>query len=324
MQYALRLSILSFIEHPRSNPLPKIPNSRILCPMPESNAPLSSYLALGVGILSLGFSALFIRWADAPGLVSSFYRMAIGAAVMTWPFYRQAKTTPALPRQGVWLAVLGGLFFAADMAFWSTGVMLGGVTNPTLLANTAPLWVGLGALVFFREKPNPRFWIGLLIAMMGTAVILGLDSLRAASFGMGSLFGLLAAFFYGGFFLFAQKSRQSLSQLAFFWISTASSALGLLALSLVFHLPLTGYTPRVYLLFIVMGIFVQALGWMAVNYAQGHLPASLVAPTMLGQPAVTAALAWLLLDETLSGWQAMGGATVLAGVLLVHRSRQET
>ena len=33
------------------------------------------YLALAVGILSLGFSAIFVRWAQAPGIITSFYRM---------------------------------------------------------------------------------------------------------------------------------------------------------------------------------------------------------------------------------------------------------
>jgi len=35
--------------------------------------------------------------------------------------------------------VLGGLFFMADLALWATGVVMSGATNPTLLANTAPL-----------------------------------------------------------------------------------------------------------------------------------------------------------------------------------------
>ena len=43
-----------------------------------------------------------------------------------------------------------GVFFAGDMALWSTGVMLACVASPTLLANTAPIWVGLGAVNGWR------------------------------------------------------------------------------------------------------------------------------------------------------------------------------
>ena len=109
----------------------------------SSTSTFPSYLALGIGILSLGFSAIFVRWADAPGPVASFYRMAIPVVLLAWPFYRRVKTRGRLPRRGLQFAVLGGLFFAADMAFWASGVVMSGATNPTLLANTAPLWVGL-------------------------------------------------------------------------------------------------------------------------------------------------------------------------------------
>ncbi len=201
----------------------------------QSNLP--SYLALGIGILSLGFSGIFVRWANAPGVVTSFYRMAIAVALTAWPFYRRVNTRESLPRVGIRFAVLGGLFFAGDLALWSTGVVLSGATNPTLLANTAPLWVGLGALVFFREKLNATFWIGLLLAMTGATVILGLDTLRATAFGLGSLLGLSAAIFYGGYFLFSQRGRDTLDSVTYFWLSAVSATLVLLIVSIVLGQP---------------------------------------------------------------------------------------
>ena len=283
----------------------------------------SAYLALGVGILSLGFSAIFVRWANAPGIVTSFYRMAIATALLAWPFYRRVKATGSLSRRGLRFAVLGGLFFMADLALWATGVVLSGATNPTLLANTAPLWVGLGALVLFRKRLKAMFWVGLLLAMAGAVVILGLDSLRAVSFGVGTLFGLLAGIFYGGYFLITQRGRETLDSLTYFWPAAVTSTLGLLILSLALRQPLTGYPASAYLNFLALGLVPQVLGYLAINYALGHLPASIVAPTMLGQPVVTAILAGPLLGEALSPWQVLGGLAVLAGVYVVHRSQQK-
>ena len=282
----------------------------------------SAYLALGVGILSLGFSAIFVRWANAPGIVTSFYRMAIATALLAWPFYRRVKATGSLSRRGLRFAVLGGLFFTGDLALWATGVVLSGATNPTLLANTAPLWVGLGALVLFREKLKVMFWVGLLLAMTGAAVILGLDSLRAVSFGLGTLFGLLAGIFYGGYFLITQRGRETLDSITYFWPAAVSSTLGLLILCLALRQPLTGYPASAYLNFLALGLVSQVFGYLAINYALGPLPASIVAPTMLGQPVVTAIVAGPLLGEALSLWQVLGGLAVLAGVYVVHRSQQ--
>jgi len=283
-----------------------------------------SYLALGIGILSLGFSGIFVRWADAPGPVAAFYRVAVPVILLAWPFYRRVRTRGRLPRQGLRFAVLGGLFFAADLALWATGVVLSGATNPTLLANTAPLWVGLGALVLFRERLDATFWVGLLLAMAGAAVILGLDSLRAVSFGLGTLLGLLAGVFYGGYYLITQRGRETLDSLTYFWPAAVASTLGLLVLNLALRRPLTGYPAYTYLSFLALGLVPQVLGYLSINYALGHLPASIVAPTMLGQPVVTAILAGPLLGEALSLWQVLGGVAVLSGVYVVHRGRQRS
>ena len=43
---------------------------------------LASYLALGVGILCLGFSGIFVRWVDAPGPVVSLAQVAAIASVL--------------------------------------------------------------------------------------------------------------------------------------------------------------------------------------------------------------------------------------------------
>ena len=283
-----------------------------------------SYLALGVGALGLGVSAIFVRWANAPGAVTSFYRMAIATALLAWPFYRRVKARGGLPRRGLWFALLGGLFSAAALAFWATGVMLSGATNPTLLANTAPLWVGLGALLIFCEKLNATFWMGLLLALAGALVVLGLDALKATSLGLGTLLGLLAGAFYGGYFLITQRGREHLDALAYFWPAALSSTLSLLALSLVLGQPLTGYPPSTYASLLALGLVTQVLGYLAINYALGVLPASIVSPTLLAQPVVTALLAGPLLGEWLNVWQVACGLAVLSGIYLVHRSRQAT
>jgi drug/metabolite transporter (DMT)-like permease len=88
-------------------------------------------------------------------------------------------------------------------------------------------------------------------------------------------------------------------------------------------MPITGYPLQSYLAFIGAALVSQAGGYLAVGYALGHLPASLVAPTMLGQPVVTALLAIPLLGESLTSSQVIGGAAVLAGIYIVHTSREK-
>ena len=279
------------------------------------------YLALAFAVVSLGFSAILVRWAGAPGTVSAFYRVGLAAAVMALPALRRIRRASPLPRRGVWLAVLAGLFFAGDLGTWSTAVMVGNAANVTLLANTAPIWVGLGALVLFRERLGRIFWAGLLLATLGAAVVLGGDYLTHPTLGYGDLLGLVASVFYAAFFLATQRAREGLSSVAAWWVSTATSAVGLLAASLLLGHTLAGYPAATYGYLLAAALFTQVGGYIAVSYALGRLPASVVAPTLLGQPVLTALLGVPLLGEGLDWGQVLGGVMVLAGVLLVHRQR---
>jgi drug/metabolite transporter (DMT)-like permease len=281
-----------------------------------------AYIALLVGLLSIGSSGVLVRSADAPGTVTAFYRMAIAGLVVTIPLVWQMKGDwRSLSRGGIALAVLGGLLFALDLAFWSTGIDYSGATKPTLMANTAPLWVGLGSLIIFRERLGKWFWVGLALAIVGAALVLGADLFSADFVGLGTFLGLLAAVFYGAYYLVTQKGRSSMNTLSYFWIATLSAAVLLLVLNLALNRPLVGYDRSTWLHFLAIGLVVQLIGWTLINYSQGYLRASVVAPTLLMQPVVTAIIAVLLLGERFSAWHIAGGLIVLAGVYVVHRSR---
>ena len=286
-----------------------------------------AYLALFIGLFSIGFAAILISLAQAPGTVSAFYRMAVASVLVALPFLNQSKKREKpLPAKGIKLALLGGLLFGLDVGLWATGITISGAAaTPTLMANTAPIWVGLGAMLIFHERLKVLFWVGLLIAMFGALLVLGADFSRGGEFGLGTFLGLLAAVFYGAYYLVTQQGRVYLNTLTYFWITTATAAVVLLIINLGLGQPLLGYDLKTYLAFLALGVVAQTLGWLTINYSQGFLPASIVAPTLLGQPVVTAILAVLLLGETFSPWHILGGILVLVGVYIVHRSRwQET
>jgi drug/metabolite transporter (DMT)-like permease len=74
------------------------------------------------------------------------------------------------------------------------------------------------------------------------------------------------------------------------------------------------------LVFLLLALVSQILGYMSISYALGHLPASVVAPTMIGQPILTTILAIPLLGELPKTFQLFGGLIALAGIFLIHNS----
>jgi drug/metabolite transporter (DMT)-like permease len=286
----------------------------------RAHAPWFPYLALAVGLAGLGLSAIFVKWANVPGAVSGFYRMVIAAGVMAIPFGIQVRRAP-LSRRHILFAAVAGLFFAGDLTTWNTAVLVTNAANATLFGNTSPFWVALGALVLFKEKLRPLFWGGLVLAMLGVTVILGEDLVAHPALGSGDLLALLGGFFYGMFLLATERARDKLSSLVSWWISAAVCTVVLLALGGLLRQPLTGYPREAYYSLIALALVTQVIGWLAINYALGHLPASVVSPTLLGQPVITAIAAVPLLGQALSGVQIAGGALVLVGIYIVHRSK---
>jgi drug/metabolite transporter (DMT)-like permease len=279
-------------------------------------------LALAGAVVALGFSAIFVKWADAPGPVSGFYRVAVAALVMTLPFLGELRHERPASGGYIGWAVVAGLFFATDLALWNTSLNYTSAANATLLGNSAPVWVALGGALFFRERLPRQFWLGLVMSLAGMFIIVGRDFVAHPQLGVADMLALAAGFFYAGFFLTAQKARRGTTSLAAFWLAAVASAALLWLVTRAMGMPLTGYSTEQYLAMLAMALVTQVGAYLAINYALGHMSASVVSPTLLGQPVLTALLAVPLLGETLNGWQVAGGALVLAGIGVVHRAHR--
>lgn len=285
-----------------------------------------AYLGLGIGALCIAFSAIFTKWAGTPGSVSAFYRVAIASAVLVVPYALSEtrkrgtdKSSFGLPGIAFGLTALAGLFFALDLGLWNTSLQFTSAANATLLGNTSTLWVALGATLVFREALKRRFWAGMAIAVVGAAIVVGRDVFEHPDLGLGDLLSLSSSFFYAAYLLVTQRARRYMGTLSFMWLASAVATVLLLGYVLAVGHPLTGYSANQYLALVALGLISHALGWLAINYALGHLPASLTAVTLLLQPVMTALLAVPLLGEGLSLYQVGGGLLVLLGIYIVVR-----
>lgn len=280
--------------------------------------PATAYLALAAGVLCISFTAIFTKWAGVPGPVAASIRMMVATVVLLIPLALHLRRTGA-PRAGVRFGVLGGLWFGINLGMLSSALLLTSAANATLMDNTAPVWVGLGALVFFREKLGRRYWAGLALALTGAAVVSGFRLAAGVRLNGGDALAFGGAVFYAGYLLNTQRARQDLSSLTYLWLVAATAAIALTTFCLIQGLPLLGHSSRTYLSLIAMGIISQAGGWLLINYALGHLPASTAVVVLLAQPVLTGLLSIPLLSEPLAARQVLGGALLLTGIALCLR-----
>jgi drug/metabolite transporter (DMT)-like permease len=279
------------------------------------------YGVLALGIICIAFSAIFVRWAGVPGTVSALYRVGIAVVMLALPFARRVARGGVTRDGRTWLlALTAGALFALELALWNTSLFMTSAANATLLANSAPIVVGLATLFLFRERLGLGYWLGLAVALMGMSLIVGHDLVRHTRLGSGDVLALAAGAAYGCYLLTTGRLRARMDTLSTLWIAGAAGCALLLPVNLVQHHALWGFTPQAYLALLGLGVTSQVVGWLAINFALGHLPAPIVSVTLLGQPILTALLAVPLLGQALSGQQAIGGLIALAGIYLVNRS----
>lgn len=281
------------------------------------------YIALAVGIIALSLSAMFVRWANAPGPMTGFYRLLISTLFLTPFFFKQQKQLPPIDKKYLYFPLLGGLFTACDFAFWNSSLKYTTAANATLLGNTAPLWVALAAFLIFREKLKGIFWAGLILALAGAALVMGSDFLMHPTLGLGDVMASTAAIFYASYQLITQRGRIYIDPFRYMWLVGISATIGIFIINLVLGNSFTGYSTQTWVIFFVTAIVSQMIGYLAITYALGHLPASIVAPTLIGQPILTTILAIPLLGEIPTTIQWIGGAIALAGIYIVNQSHRQ-
>jgi drug/metabolite transporter (DMT)-like permease len=285
---------------------------------------LKPYAALAAGVLASSLSPLFIRWADAPGIMTSFYRMLIAWIILT-PF-----TVISFRKQGrlkldhFIFPIAAGIFTSFDKIFWSTAIELTTVANATLLNNISPLWVALFAVIIWHERLRSRFWVGLIMVLVGASVVLGSTILIRPNFAVGDYLAIISSFFYAGYYLVTQKGRSLMDTLPYLWVMTFTSLICLLLTTQVMGMPLVGYSQGTYITFFAAAVVSQLGTYFLITYVLGKLPASIVTPTMVAQPVLTALLAIPFAGEALVFAQVVGGGLTLGGIYMVNTSQNRS
>jgi drug/metabolite transporter (DMT)-like permease len=286
----------------------------------ERRAP--AFLALAVGVISISWSAIFVRWARMPGTCSAFYRTLIASIVLWALFAFLRDKSRRLSRRSFWITVLGGALFAGDVGLWNTAVMHTSAGNATFLSNIAPLFVGLFTWMFTRHRPSRRFWIALLVSTLGSGFIVAADLRLALARSSADGLAVLAAVCFALYLIITSRLREQHDVLELLALSTTASAVVLLiaagAARLQMNIPSAGSLWAL----LALGLICQVGGYFGLTYALGHLPATVTSILFLSVAPLTAIFAWIIFGERMSLVEIAGGALILSGAWIVGRKEK--
>jgi drug/metabolite transporter (DMT)-like permease len=272
-------------------------------------------LLLTMGVVAVSFSAIFIREANATGLVIAFYRNAVSAAVaLPLALALRRDELRALTRRQLGLAALSGAILAAHFALWIPSVKLTTVAASVTLVTASPIFVAAGGRWLFGERVNRVTLIAISIGLVGAAVLSGGDfgvSPRALAGDVLALAGAAAA---AGYFLAGRHLRKDVSLLAYVGIVYPTTAILLFPAAVLSGGRIVGFDARTWWMFVLMAAIPQGLGHTTFNYLLKEMDATLVSISILGEPVGSTVLALALLGEVPPWSAVIGGFIVLVGI----------
>jgi drug/metabolite transporter (DMT)-like permease len=283
--------------------------------MPSSRA--SALLVLIASACVLAFAPILVRLTETGPAAAGFWRFAFALPLLLALTARPGAEGVGRPSK--WMG-LAALFFVLDLSFWHYGIVMTSVANATVLCNLTPVVVTLFGWIVFKDRPRRLFVAAIALAMGGAfAMSAGADGHQGTNPPLGDLFSLSVALWYAGYFLAVKAARATAGAMRVMLWSTALGTPLLLGVALALREDLTPETAAGWGACAAMGVM-HVLGQGGVAWSLGRLPASLTAVTILIQPVVAAGLGWLIFHETMTPVQMIGGAVVLAAIVLAQWS----
>ncbi len=196
-----------------------------------------------------------------------------------------------------------------------------------------PLLVALFARFVMKEHVRRRLWVALACALGGLTLVVDLWH-GVTLDGLGVIWSLCSAVTFAGYMLFAERAvggRDPVSLLCFgflfaaiFWavaqpwwsfpFDLPGRSVSLLGNLSDRHLPIWALMAWM----IVLGTIVP---FFLIVGSMRHISATRAGITAMVEPVVASVAAYAWLDETLGAAQLVGGAIVLAGIVLAQSAR---
>lgn len=271
-----------------------------------------------IGVIGISLSSIFVKYSQAPSLVTASYRMLWTILFMTPVVFAKPKCRQELfstSKKTLFLCAASGVFLALHFTLWFDSLYYTSVASSTTIVCTEVIWVALGGFLFFRRKLSAKELLCIAITIFGSFLIAFSDS----SAGGGSLYGdilaLLAAIMTAGYTILGSRVRTYTSTTIYTYIVYIFCWIALSIAMAVGHIPLTGYGPSAWIVGLLLSIFSTILGHSIFSWCLKFLSPSFVSATKLLEPVGASVFAAFLFSEIPTALQLAGGAVILGGIL---------
>jgi drug/metabolite transporter (DMT)-like permease len=187
----------------------------------------------------------------------------------------------------------------------------------SLIINTSPIFTVLLALWLLDEHLDIKGWSGVLLGFVGAALLVsgGRDGLHLE---MGAIFVLIASVSQAVSFIIQKPLASRLGPLLVTTWMGVFGALCLLPYGPLLMVDIRQASPGTTLMGVALGLLPNAVGNLAWSYALKHLPAGRASTALYFSAPIALSVSWLFLGEKPGLMTLLGGAVVIASVVLVN------
>jgi len=282
-----------------------------------------------IAVLGTSTSGPLVRLSDAAPVSIAAWRLIFSLAVIAIPLavdgsWRQWRR---LDRRSLALALVAGVMLAMHFWSWMTSVHLTTVAASVVLVNTQPLIVAAISVLWLREPPTRRQWVGIAIAVAGAAIV-ALPDLRGAGGHashpravLGDMLAIVGAVTAALYYTIGRRLRAQLDLWPYVGLVYGACLVALLVIAALSEVRLAPNPSREYAIFVGLALGPMLLGHTGMNWALRYARSYQVSIVLLGEPIGATLLAALIpgIRERPGVYTVCGGILVLAGILLAER-----
>jgi drug/metabolite transporter (DMT)-like permease len=281
-----------------------------------ANAPAPSALPLRAALLMIGSACCFGLMAIVVRVTSkslhpfeiAFFRSLFGALFALLLMLRHGPRMLRTDRFGFYTmrCAIGTLSMLAG--FWAIAHLP--LAQAISLSYASPMFVTIGAVLFLGEVVRLRRWSAVIAGFIGVLIIVrpGTDGFTAAS-----LVALFSAAMTGTVTISIKYlSRSDPADTIVLLTTLLWVPLSLPAAVFVWQWPAASTWP-----WLVLAGLLGTCGQYTWTHALRRADASVLAPFSYLQLVIVAVLGWLLFDERLDGYTALGAAIVVGASLYI-------
>lgn len=275
-----------------------------------------------IGIMGISLSAIFVRYSQAPSVVTAAYRLLWTVALMAPVVFLSGPRREELfstDKKTALLCAVSGIFLALHFVLWFESLRHTSVASSTTIVCTEVIWVALGFCIFLGGKLSAKAVLAIVITLAGSMLIAWSDSASEGNHLYGDFLALLAAIVVAVYTLIGRVARTTTSTTIYTFIVYLFSAVTLVLITLFQGCSLTGYGASGIVVGLLLAVFSTILGHSIFSWCLKFLSPTFVSASKLCEPVVAALFAVFLLGEIPGILQIAGGLVILGGVLYYSR-----